>query len=83
MSAKNKLPILVPPECRDELAKLSKAALMDMVWDYAMSRAWASGTAPTRGNLGRVPRQVGDCSTGPRGLIRLGRMILRAMQRVG
>jgi hypothetical protein len=21
---------------------------MDMVWDYAMSRAWASGTEPTR-----------------------------------
>ena len=39
MSAMNKLPILVPPECRDELAKLSKAALMDMVWDYARSRA--------------------------------------------
>ena len=48
MSAMNKLPILVPPECRDELAKLSKAALMDMVWDYARSRAWASGTEPTR-----------------------------------
>ena len=47
MSAKNKLPVLVPPECRDELATLSKAALMDMVWDYARSRAWASGTEPT------------------------------------
>jgi hypothetical protein len=33
MSAKNKLPVLVLPECRDEQAKLSKAALMDMVWD--------------------------------------------------
>jgi len=45
---RNKPPVLVPPEYRDELAKLSKAALMDMVWDYAMSRTWASGTTPTR-----------------------------------
>ena len=40
--------VLVPAECRDELAKLSKAALMDMVWGYAMSRASASGTEPSR-----------------------------------
>ena len=31
-----------------ELAKLSKAALIDMVWDYAASRASASGTDQTR-----------------------------------
>jgi len=39
-----KPPVLVPREYRAELAKLSKAALMDMVWNYAMSRASASGT---------------------------------------
>lgn len=29
-------------------AKLSKAALVDMVWNYATTRAWASGTEPTQ-----------------------------------
>jgi hypothetical protein len=48
MNPRNKPPALVPREYRHELAKLSKAALMDMVWHYAMSRAWASGTEPTR-----------------------------------
>jgi hypothetical protein len=48
MTAKNKPPVLVPCDCRAELAKLSKAALMDMVWGYAMARASTSGTEPTR-----------------------------------
>ena len=28
-------PIFVPDQFQDEIEKLSKAALMDMVWDYA------------------------------------------------
>lgn len=36
-----KPPIFVPPEHRAEVEKLSKAALMDMVWDYAMQIAGA------------------------------------------
>jgi hypothetical protein len=36
MHLKNKPPVFVPPGYRAEIEKLSKAALMDMVWDYAM-----------------------------------------------
>jgi hypothetical protein len=35
MNLKNQPPIMVPPEYRVEIEKISKAALMDMVWDYA------------------------------------------------
>lgn len=35
MNLKNKPPVFVPAEFRGEIEKLSKAALMDMVWDYA------------------------------------------------
>ncbi len=35
MNLKNKLPVFVPQEYLTEMEKLSKAALMDMVWDYA------------------------------------------------
>jgi hypothetical protein len=51
MSAENKLPVLVPPECRDELAKLSKAALMVC----KVARVGLGNRADPRGNLGRVP----------------------------
>ncbi len=35
MNLKNQQPVFVPFEFRAEVEKLSKAALMDMVWDYA------------------------------------------------
>lgn len=35
MNLKNQPPVFVPYEFRAEIEKLSKAALMDMVWDYA------------------------------------------------
>ena len=35
MNLKNKPPIFVPAQYRAEVEQLSKAALMDMVWDYA------------------------------------------------
>jgi hypothetical protein len=35
MNLKNKQPVLVPFCFRDEIEKLSKAALMDMAWDFA------------------------------------------------
>jgi hypothetical protein len=35
MNLQNRPPIFVPPEHCAEVEKLSKAALMDMVWDYA------------------------------------------------
>lgn len=36
MNLKNKPPIFVPEKYQREIEHLSKAALMDMVWDYAM-----------------------------------------------
>jgi hypothetical protein len=35
MNLKNQQPVFVPFKFRAEMEKLSKAALMDMVWDYA------------------------------------------------
>lgn len=35
MNLKNQQPVFVPLEFRGEIEKLSKAALMDMVWDFA------------------------------------------------
>ncbi len=35
MHLRNKRPIFVPFEYQDELEKMSKAALMDLVWDLA------------------------------------------------
>ena len=35
MNLKNQGPIFVPDQHRAEIEKLSKAALMDMVWDFA------------------------------------------------
>jgi hypothetical protein len=39
MNLKNQPPIFVPTEHVVEIEKISKAALMDMVWDYAQSAA--------------------------------------------
>jgi hypothetical protein len=39
MNLKNQPPVYVPDEHIAEIEKLSKAALMDMVWDYAMQFA--------------------------------------------
>jgi len=36
MNLKNQPPVFVPAEVEAELEKLSKAALMDLVWDYAV-----------------------------------------------
>ena len=36
MHANARPPIFVPPEFRSELEQLSKAALMDVVWDYCI-----------------------------------------------
>jgi hypothetical protein len=60
MALRNKPPVPVAREYRAELAKLSKAALMDMVWDY-VAHLGLRNRADARGNLGRVPGQVGDC----------------------
>ncbi len=35
MHLKNQPPVFVPDQYRAEIEKLSKAALMDMVWDFA------------------------------------------------
>src|SRR5258705_5293140 len=35
MNLQNRPPVFVPREHWDEIEKLSKAALMDLVWDYA------------------------------------------------
>ena len=39
MNLKNKKPVFVPREHWDEIEKLSKASLMDIVWDYAVQIA--------------------------------------------
>jgi hypothetical protein len=39
MNLKNKPPIFVPDEYRAEIEKLSKAALMDLAWDFALSHS--------------------------------------------
>jgi hypothetical protein len=45
MNLKNQPPVYVPDEYVAEIEKLSKAALMDMVWDYAMQIAMVSDAA--------------------------------------
>ena len=44
MHLRAKPPVFVPREHQAELERLSKAALMDMVWDYATQLA---GDGPT------------------------------------
>lgn len=39
MNLKNQQPVFVPYEFRAEMEKQSKAALMDMVWDFAFQMA--------------------------------------------
>ena len=39
MNINAKRPVFVPRERWDEVEKMSKAALMDMVWDYAKAIA--------------------------------------------
>lgn len=48
MNLKNQGPAFVPDEYQAEFEKLSKAALMDMVWDYAAQ----IGVADARSNEG-------------------------------
>lgn len=38
MNLKNKRPVFVPREYQAEMEKLSKAALMDLVWDLLAAR---------------------------------------------
>lgn len=45
MNLKNQRPVFVPEEHCAEIEKLSKAALMDMVWDYAAQIAGIEGDA--------------------------------------
>lgn len=45
MNLKNQRPVFVPDEHRAEIEKLSKAALMDMVWDYAQQIGAADALA--------------------------------------
>jgi hypothetical protein len=45
MNLKNKRPVFVTLEFYDEIERLSKAALMDMVWDYAQQIAGTEGAA--------------------------------------
>ena len=39
MNLKHQPPVFVPFEFRAEIESMSKAALMDMVWDFAFERA--------------------------------------------
>ena len=42
MNLKNKKPVFVPFCFQREMEQLSKAALMDMVWDYAFQASGAN-----------------------------------------
>jgi len=42
MHLKNKPPVFVPAQFVGEFEKLSKAALMDIAWDYAMQMTGTS-----------------------------------------
>ena len=44
MNLKNRPPVFVPAEHRAEVEQLSKAALMDMAWDYAKQLAGPAST---------------------------------------
>lgn len=46
MHLKNKPPIFVPQKHHAEIEKLSKAFLMDMIWDYAAQIAGVDGGHP-------------------------------------
>ena len=46
MNLKNRPPIFVPEQLQGEIEKLSKAALMDMVWDLAARCAGCDGGHP-------------------------------------
>lgn len=57
MNLKNQPPVFVPESCLTEIEKLSKAALMDIVWDYAVQLA-ANGVSEqfaTHGPLAEGP----------------------------
>lgn len=51
MNLKNHPPIFVPHRFRAEIEKLSKAALMDIAWDYAMQFAGNAGKHATIAEL--------------------------------
>ncbi len=46
MHIKSKPPVFVPAEHRAEIEALSKAALMDIAWDYACACSGAFDTDP-------------------------------------
>lgn len=46
MNLKNQRPVFVPEQYQAEIEKMSKAALMDMVWDYAAQIAGVDGGHP-------------------------------------
>ena len=53
MNLKNKQPIFVPDQFQDEIEKLSKAALMDMVWDLAVQLSSGQSDEATMAELRR------------------------------
>lgn len=46
MNLKNQPPVFVPERYQAEIEKLSKAALMDMIWDYAAQISGVDGGHP-------------------------------------
>jgi hypothetical protein len=56
MHLKNRPPVFVPDSVLGEMEKCSKAALMDMVWDYAVQiAAYNIPTHDARGPLASGP----------------------------
>lgn len=58
MNLKNQQPIFVPGEYCAEIERLSKAALMDIVWD--MATLLVSGETPTNADVMAKVRQMAE-----------------------
>jgi hypothetical protein len=58
MNLKNQPPVFIPRELWGEIEKLSKAALMDMVWDYATQVSGAEGDATAAMEEFRKRREI-------------------------
>ncbi len=58
MNLKNQPPVFIPHEHCGEIEKLSKAALMDMVWDYATQVSGSEGDPTAAMSEFRARREI-------------------------
>jgi hypothetical protein len=58
MNLKNQPPVFVPRELWGEIEKMSKAALIDMVWDYATQVSASAGDVTAAMDEFRKRREI-------------------------